>query len=167
MKIENVKIEQIKPYEKNAKIHTAEQIEQIKNSIKQFGMNDPIAIWGKDNLVVEGHGRLQALKELGYREVPCIRLDHLTDEERRAYTLAHNKLTMNTDFDIDLLNDELEDILDIDMEKFGFTVDDIDWADVEDLTEDNYEKPQKDCLKCPKCNFVDTAIHFKKVVKGE
>ena len=120
MEIIKIKIEDLKPYEKNAKIHTREQIEQIKNSIKQFGMNDPVAVWGENNLIIEGHGRLQALKELNYDEVECIRLDHLTDEERKAYTLAHNKLTMNTDFDFDLLEDELNDIFNIDMEEFGF-----------------------------------------------
>ena len=137
MKIEKIDINKIKPYEKNAKIHTPEQIEQIKKSIQEFGMNDPIAVWGKDNLIVEGHGRLEALKQLGYTEVECIRLDHLTDEERRAYTLAHNKLTMNTDFDIDILNDELFNIDNIDMELFGFDVE----LPIEEheLTEDDYE----------------------------
>ena len=137
MKIEKIDINKIKPYEKNAKIHTPEQIEQIKKSIQEFGMNDPIAVWGKDNLIVEGHGRLEALKQLGYTEVECIRLDHLTDEERRAYTLAHNKLTMNTDFDLDLLNDELFSIDTIDMADFGFEVE----LPIEEheLTEDDYE----------------------------
>lgn len=117
LKIEYVDISSIKPYKNNSKLHPQEQIEQIKKSIEMFGMDDPIGIW-KDE-IVEGHGRLIACKELGYTEVPIIRLDHLTDEQRRAYTLAHNKLTMNSDFDIDILNIELED-LEIDMEQFGF-----------------------------------------------
>lgn len=120
MEIIRLKINDITPYEKNAKIHTEAQIEQIKKSIQEFGMNDPIAVWGKSNTIVEGHGRLEALKQLGYTEVDCIRLDHLTDEERKAYTLAHNKINMNTGFDIDLLDEELDSIEDIDMSDFGF-----------------------------------------------
>ena len=122
LKIEYVDIDSIKPYENNAKTHPKEQIEQIKKSIEQFGMDDPIGIW-KDE-IVEGHGRLIACKELGYTEVPIIRLDHLTDEERKAYTLVHNKLTMNSDFDMDILNYELMNSFDtIDMNDFGFDID--------------------------------------------
>lgn len=137
LKIVKINIEDLKPYKNNAKIHTQEQIEQIKKSIKEFGMNDPIAVWGKDNIIVEGHGRLEALKQLGYTEVDCIRLDHLTDEERKAYTLAHNKLTMNTDFDFDILYDELASIEDIDMSDFGF---DLDFEDEEkEVVEDEFD----------------------------
>ena len=121
LKIEYVGIDEIKPYKNNAKLHPKEQIEQIKKSIKEFGMDDPIGVW-KDE-IVEGHGRLIACKELGYDEVPIIRLDHLTDEQRKAYTLVHNKLTMNSDFDLDILNDELMSIDDIDMESYGFDID--------------------------------------------
>ena len=135
LKVEYIPIEQLKPYEKNAKIHTPEQIEQIKKSIQEFGMNDPIGIWGKDNLIVEGHGRLQACKELGVKEVPVIRLDDLTDEQRRAYTLVHNQTTMNTGFDLDVLNEELEN-LSIDMTEYGF--DSISEEDVE-LEEDGFD----------------------------
>lgn len=125
LKIEYIDIEDLKPYLNNAKIHTAEQIEQIKKSIEEFGMNDPIAIW-KNNEIIEGHGRLLALKELGYGTVPVIRLDSLTDEQRKAYALVHNKLTMNTDFELELLNDELNEIFDIDMSSFGFESFDFD-----------------------------------------
>ena len=120
MEIIKLKIDSLTPYEKNAKIHTKEQIEQIKTSIQKFGMNDPIGVWGDKNIIIEGHGRVLALKELGFDEVDCIRLDHLTDEERKAYALAHNKLTMNTDFDFDLLQEELDALLDFDMSEFGF-----------------------------------------------
>lgn len=133
LKIEYVDINSIKPYKNNAKQHPKEQIEQIKKSIEQFGMDDPIGIW-KDE-IVEGHGRLIACKELGYTKVPIIRLDHLTDEERKAYTLAHNKLTMNSDFDIDILNAELDDILNIDMSDFGFDID-LDMDEEQEIVED-------------------------------
>lgn len=163
MQIIRLKLNELKPYEKNAKIHTREQIEQIKKSIEQFGMNDPIAVWGDENLIVEGHGRLEALKELNYDEVDCIRLDHLTDEERKAYTLAHNKLTMNTDFDFEILDDELENIININMEDFGFISDFIDWDGVDELSDETYEKPEKEMLECPHCHHIDSKNHFKKV----
>lgn len=119
LKIEYIPIEDIKPYENNAKLHPQEQIQQIKNSILEFGFDDPIAVW-KDNVIIEGHGRLIAAQELGYKEIPVIRLDNLTDEQRRAYTLVHNKLTMNSGFDIEMLNIELGGIDRIDMSDFGF-----------------------------------------------
>ena len=161
LKIEYVDINSIKPYEKNAKLHPEEQIEQIKKSIDMFGFNDPIAIW-KDE-IVEGHGRLIACKELGMKEIPIIRLDHLTDEERKAYILAHNKLTMNSGFDIDILNEELDSILDINMEDFGFENIDIDWDNVENLKDETYDEPTHNMLECPKCHHIDRDIHFKKV----
>ena len=168
LKIEYVDINSIKPYEKNAKLHPEEQIEQIKKSIEQFGMDDPIAIW-KDE-IVEGHGRLIACKELGYTEVPIIRLDHLTDEERKAYTLAHNKLTMNSDFDLDILNEELGNFETIDMSDFGFDLElglDEETEIVEDEVPEVPEEPKAKlgdiyqlgkwviCKKCGKKHFID------------
>lgn len=123
LKVEWVDIEEIKPYENNAKEHPAEQISQIKKSIQEFGFNDPLAIW--KNKCVCGHGRLLAAKELGFTKLPIIRLDHLTDEQRRAYTLVHNQLTMNSGFNLDTLKVELDNIGEIDMSEFGFSLDGI------------------------------------------
>ena len=137
LKIEYVDINTLKEYEKNAKLHPQEQIEQIKKSIQEFNMIDPIGVW-KDNSIIEGNGRYKACMQLGIKEVPIIRLDHLSDEQRKAYTLAHNKLTMNSDFDLDILNDELDDILNIDMSEFGF---DLDFEDEEEreIVEDDFD----------------------------
>lgn len=101
LKIEYLSPGELIPYENNAKRHPAEQIEQIKESIKEFGFNDPIAI-DKGNVIVEGHGRLIAAQEMGLEKVPVIRLDELTEEQRKAYTLVHNKLTMNSGFDFSM-----------------------------------------------------------------
>lgn len=154
LKIEYVDIETIKEYEKNAKKHPIKQIEQIKSSIEQFGMNDPIGIW--NNEIVEGHGRYKACQELGYTQIPVIRLDHLTDEQRKAYILIHNKLTMNSGFDFDILQEELKDIIDIDMSEFDFNIDDdfkqnerhrtndtynLDLVDIESSTNDFWQMP--------------------------
>lgn len=120
LKIEYISLNKIKPYNKNPRKHPKASIDAIMESIKDFEMCDPIAVWGKDNTIVEGHGRLQALKKLGYKEAPIIRLDHLTDEQRRAYISVHNKTQEFSEWDFDLLPDELNNIFDIDMSKFGF-----------------------------------------------
>ena len=120
MEIIKIALSELTPDPNNAKDHPAWQIEQIKNSIEQFGNLDPIGVWGDDNLIVEGHGRYEALKELGYQEAECIRLDWLTEEERTAYALAHNKLTMNSGFIPEALDMNLDAIGEIDMSLFGF-----------------------------------------------
>lgn len=122
MQIEKVKIADLLEYKNNAKEHPQWQIEQIVESIEKFGFNDPIAI-DENNIIIEGHGRLYALQEMGMEEVECIRLSHLGENEKKAYILAHNKLTMNTEFDADLLAQELGEIEGIDMSSFGFLMD--------------------------------------------
>lgn len=136
LQIEYVKKDELKPYVNNAKIHTGEQVEQIKKSIEDFGFNDPIAVW-KDNEVIEGHGRLLAVMEMdNIDEVPIIRLDNLTDEQRKAYTLVHNKLTMNTDFDAFMLDLELQDLTDFDFDFYGFEKDAFDDGFIDDLMDE-------------------------------
>jgi hypothetical protein len=147
LKIEYVPIEDIKPYANNAKTHPAEQIEQIKKSIEQFGFNDPIAIWHGE--VVEGHGRLIAATEMGIDVVPIIRLDGLTDEQRRAYSLVHNKLTMNSGFNFDLLQMELES-LSFDMSEFDFDI-----QEDEDLSDYFTAEPAP---SAPKVNVSDVPV---------
>ena len=122
MQIEVIDIDKIHKYEKNAKRHPKKQIEQIKKSIQEFNYNDPIAI-DENNMIIEGHGRYEALKQLGYKQVECIRLTHLSEQEKKAYILAHNKLNMETGFDDELLWDELGSIVDFKMDDFGFNLD--------------------------------------------
>lgn len=162
LKIEYLPIERLKPYDKNAKEHPQEQIDQIIASIREFGMNDPIGIWGDECLIVEGHGRLIALQQMGETEAPTIRLDHMSDAQRKAYTLAHNKITMNSGFDLEMLHSELEE-LDIDMSDFGFEEpSNIDWDDVGELDEESYDEPEKELYECPHCHHVDSKSRFKK-----
>ncbi len=121
----------LQEYAGNAKEHTAEQVEQIKASMRQVGFCDPIGVWtnaeGKSE-VVEGHGRLMAALELGLQSVPVIHLDGLSDEQRRFYALVHNKLTMNTGWDFDKLDAELDGLsLDFDMASIGFDMGDDGW----------------------------------------
>ena len=136
LKIEYVPIDSIKPYKNNAKLHPDEQVEQICNSIRETGFNDPIGVWHDE--IAEGHGRLLAAKKLGMKEVPIIRLDDLTDEQRRAYMLAHNKLTMNSGFDIELLDMELAEIETIDMTLLGF--DDKEEETPQEVVEDDFDE---------------------------
>lgn len=109
LKIEYLPIKALKPYEKNTRKHQKKDVENIARSIEKFGMNDPIGIW-KDNIIVEGHGRLLACKQLGMTEVPCVRLDHLTDEQRREYAIAHNATAELSEWDLDILSDELAEL---------------------------------------------------------
>lgn len=144
MKIIKKLIGDLIPYDKNAKEHPQQQINQIKHSIQEFGFNDPIAI-DQNNIIIEGHGRLQALKELGHNTVECIVLDHLTETQKRAYIIAHNKLTMNTGFNLETLREELEAIkaMDFDLTITGFELDELDSIlnidDLDNVEEDNYE----------------------------
>lgn len=153
MEIEIVSIHDLIPYSNNAKEHPKEQIEQIKKSIIDFNNNDPIAI-DENNVIIEGHGRYEALKELGYEQVECIRLDHLNDDQKKAYRLVHNKLTMNSDFNFDLLEEELKTINDIDMGFFDFDMSMFD--EIEEEIKEEANKKLTDEFLIPPTSVFDT-----------
>ena len=123
LKIEYLPIKALKPYEKNTRKHQKKDIDNIARSIEKYGMNDAVGIWGEDNIIVEGHGRVLACKQLGITEVPCVRLDHLTDEQRREYAIAHNATAELSEWDFDILPDELAE-LDLSGFDFDFGIDD-------------------------------------------
>ena len=123
--VEYVAVEELLPYKNNARQHGDADTDAIMASILNFGFNDPIGVW--KNIIVEGHGRLIAAKRLGIETVPIIRLDHLTDKQRKAYALAHNKTAELSGWDFDVLASELEELADIDMSVFGFDGKVADW----------------------------------------
>lgn len=136
IKIEYLPVTVLTPYKKNARAHGKEDVSKIAMSIEKYGMNDPIGIWGDKNIIVEGHGRMLACIKLGMDTVPVIRLDHLTDEQRREYAIMHNKTAELSAWDIDLLSEEISLLPGLD--DFG-----IDWKlpTVEELdaVEDDYD----------------------------
>lgn len=122
LEVREMRVDELVPYANNAKKHPQEQIDQIAESITQFGNCDPIAIWHNEDgqaEIVEGHGRVMALKKLGIETAPVITLDHLSDEQRRAYTHVHNQTTLSSGFDYDALVEDMDN-LNMDWEALGF-----------------------------------------------
>lgn len=173
LKIVEIEIDNIKEYENNAKEHPEWQVKQIADSINQFGFNDPIAI-NKDHVIIEGHGRYQAALMLEMEKIPCIVLSGMTETEEKAYIIAHNKLTMNTGFDLDKLSYELNSLKidNIDLKITGFNelelqnildgnelFDNSDYSG-EDL-KNEYKEPSKKLI-CPNCNYRGESSEFKK-----
>ena len=141
LNIVTLPIDSLTPYEKNARQHKDFDVSVIKKSIEEFGFNDPIGIWGEKNLIVEGHGRLLAARELGFKEVPCIRLDHLTNEQRKAYALAHNRSAELSNWDFEVLDEELKALEDdFDLSALGFE----EFLENEeaDVTDDDFDEDE-------------------------
>ena len=135
MNIIELNLKDLKPYEKNPRKND-EAVKYVKESIKQFGFKVPIVV-DKDNVIIAGHTRYKASKELGLTKVPCIVADDLTEEQVKAFRLADNKVSEKAEWDFDLLTDELNDILDIDMDLLGFEDLDFDESEKEIIEDEN------------------------------
>lgn len=125
-KIEHIAVDALIPYAKNSRTHSEAQVSQIAGSIREFGFTNPVLIDADDGIIA-GHGRVLAAHKLNLVDVPCIRLAHLTDTQRRAYIIADNKLALNAEWDDAMLSCEFADLLaaGYDTELTGFTADEI------------------------------------------
>lgn len=139
---ENVEIEKLKPYKNNARTHSDEQIEKIAKSMKEFGFINPVLVDGNLN-VIAGHGRILGAKKLGMKEVPCLFIEDLTEEQKRAYIIADNRLAEDAGWDKELLKIELEDLknMNFDITLTGFELEDFDFSmDETEVIEDEFDE---------------------------
>jgi ParB-like chromosome segregation protein Spo0J len=167
-RIEMWPLDRLRPYERNARTHSPEQVAQIVASIQEFGFTNPLLVDGADGILA-GHGRLAAAKDMGLAEVPVIVLDHLTPTQRRAYILADNQLALNAGWDTELLQQEIVglNLADFDLSLLGFDEDRIaglldpegidreesapkDHKGAEEYGEEDFSEFEH---KCPRCNF--------------
>lgn len=152
MKVINLDIEKIKPYENNPR-HNENAINTVAKSIEEFGFQQPLVL-DKDNIIVVGHTRYKAALKLGIKEVPCVIANNLTVEQCKAYRLADNKVGELAEWDFELLNQELEEIEEIEMSNFGFHEKDYDENDIDlsSFFEDENEKETEEKeIQCPHC----------------
>lgn len=150
MQIIYKKIDDVIPYENNPRKND-EAVDYVAKSIKEFGFKVPIII-DKDNVIVTGHTRLKAAKQLGLKEVPTIMADDLTEEQIKAFRLADNKVSEFATWDFDKLDLELDDILNLDMEDFGFIKsEDINIDAFFEETEKEEKEEKEKTIICPYC----------------
>lgn len=153
MEIQERSLVDIRPYEKNPR-RNDDAVKYVAESIKEFGFRVPIVI-DCDGVIVAGHTRYKAAKELGIEKVPCIVADDLTPKQIKAFRLADNKVAEKATWDFNLLNTELEDLFDFDMTEYGFISQEDLMLDVNDDdflqdTEVTKEKKVKE-ITCPHC----------------
>jgi len=161
MQVEQIAIERLIPYAKNARTHSEAQVAQIASSIREFGFCNPVLIDRQDGIIA-GHGRVMAARQLGMADVPCVRLGHLTDTQRRAYILADNRLALSAGWDEAMLALELSALrIDgFDIELTGFDAGEIDAllngaddappeSSTKEIDPDDYQMG----TKCPRCGF--------------
>lgn len=153
MEIVNIAVDKLVPYENNPRNNT-EAIQYVANSIKEFGFKVPLVI-DSDNVVICGHTRLLAAKQLGLKDVPCVVANDLTDEQIKAFRLADNKVGEIATWDLNKLQLEL-DFLDCNMEEFGF-IGAMEEPDITDFLEDHESKTKEPkTVVCPECGHAFT-----------
>jgi DNA modification methylase len=144
--IEYLTVAQLNPYPRNSRTHSKKQIRQIADSIRQFGFTNPLLI-DSQNVILAGHGRLAAAKTLGLEQIPCVRLEGMTADQKRAYVLADNKLALNAGWDEELLALELQGLMEIDLDFdvgiTGFSIAEIDGL-IEGLSPEDVGDPEDD-----------------------
>jgi ParB-like chromosome segregation protein Spo0J len=152
--IENVPIGKLKAYDSNARTHSPEQVAQIAASMVEFGFTNPVLI-DKQGTIVAGHGRVEAARSLGLEEVPCIRLEHLTEDQVRAYCLADNKLALNAGWNMDTLAAELKglDAVGFDMSLTGFSPEELAEIMGDTVEDTDPEEP------APEVEFSEELLH--------
>lgn len=162
LKIQYRKLSELTPYERNARVHSDEQVEQIAKSIKEFGFANPILV-DKGGTIIAGHGRYAAAELLKMKQVPTVTLDNLTDEQRRALTLADNKLALNAAWDYKLVKMEANEL-----QSFNFDIGIIGFTENEILAffGDQVDDPQKEWNGMPEFDqpdgtaFRSILVHF-------
>lgn len=166
MKVEAKSIDDIRPYENNPR-DNEDAVNAVANSIKEFGWQQPIVV-DKNGVIIVGHTRYKAAKQLDMKEVPVVVASNLTEEQVKAYRLADNKSGELADWDFGMLNTELQGIDDLDMKQFGFDESDLkladDWDDSGSLNDydEPEEKPSDEPLyKCPECGYEGEVEDFK------
>ena len=149
--IENLPVHKLRFWPRNARTHSRKQIRQIAESIRRFGFTNPVLIDGENRLLA-GHGRVEAARELGMDTVPCLRIDHMSPAEKRAYVLADNKLALNAGWDEELLALELKELMEadiaFDISVTGFSIAEIDGL-VDGLAPEEEGDPADDRLPDP------------------
>ena len=170
MKIETIAVDRLIPYARNSRTHSDEQVAQVAASIREFGFTNPVLIDGEGGIIA-GHGRVMAARKLGLADVPCIRLAHLTDAQKRAYIIADNKLALNAGWDEDMLSLEFKELGDhgFDLDLIGFDSAEIDallsqasggeatppQSSAKEINTDDYQMGHR----CPRCGFEFDSNH--------
>lgn len=154
--LQSVEIAKIKPYKNNAKIHGKNQLKKLQESISEFGFLTPCLIDQDFNLIA-GHGRVEAAKALGMKEVPCVFVENLTEEQRKAYILADNKLSELAEWDLEILNKELAELSEAGMNisLVGFELNNEITRELNEGVEITIESLGDENFKyeCPECGF--------------